>query len=377
MDAKDLTAHDLLLFGVEHHASDVYIQTGAIPSVRIDGQVHTINSPPLTEQQVREFIQSLAPSGTPLDVGAAMAKGFDFSYVMPDHGRFRYSLYSHLGAPGLVVRIISLQPPSLESLNLPPVIAELAHTRRGLILMSGSTGSGKSSTLAGLIEALNNEYRIKILTIEDPVEFVHTPRKAIISQVEVGKDTPSFEHGLRQAMRQAPDVILIGELRDAETVRMALRAADTGHQVLATVHSSNAAQTIERILATVPPEETSIVRQQLAWALAGVISQRLAVSVKGPRRPVVEVLRGDSVTSKYILEGKLTNIAEYIATGENKMQTFDMHAVQLVHQGILSRPEALRVCSNPDAVQFKMWSGDAHSNESVAELKMESSRGEL
>src|SRR6516165_4500751 len=167
-------------------------------------------------------------------------------------------------------------------------------------------------------------------------------------------ERPSFDHGLRQAMRQAPDVILVGELRDAETVRMALRAADTSDQVLSTVHSSNAAQTVERLLAMVPPEEMALARQQLAGALVAVISQRLAISTKGGRHAVVEVLRGDSVTAKYILEGKITDLADYIATGECKMQTFDMHAVELFRQGILTQEEALRVASNPDAVKFKM-----------------------
>jgi twitching motility protein PilT len=349
-----MNADELLMFGVEHKASDLYVQTGAVPTLRIDGQVRELKAPALTDKEVRELVHAMAPSGAPFDVDAAMSRGFDFSYAVGDRARFRCNLYSHLGTPGLVIRVIPTRPPSLESLHLPPVLSEIAHVRRGLTLMSGTTGSGKSTTLAGLIEVLNDSYHIKILTIEDPVEFVHASRKAFISHAEVGRDTPSFEHGLRQAMRQAPDVILVGELRDAETVRMALRAADTGHQVLSTVHSSNAAQTVERLLAMVPPEEMAIARQQLAGALVGVISQRLAMSTQGGRHAVVEVLRGDSVTTKYILEGKITDLADYIATGENKMQTFDMHAVELFHQGILTEAEALRVASNPDAAKLKM-----------------------
>lgn len=351
-----MNADELLMFGVEHNASDLYLQTGAIPSLRIDGQVREIKGAPLTDKQVRELAQAMAPSGASFDVDAAMARGFDFSYAVTDRARFRCNLYSHLGTPGLVIRVIPLRPPTLEALHLPPVLAEIAHVRRGLTLMSGTTGSGKTSTLAGLIEVLNNNYHIKILTIEDPVEFVHASQKAFISHAEVGRDMPSFEHGLRQAMRQAPDVILVGEIRDAETARMALRAADTGHQVLSTVHSSNAAQTVERLLAMVPPEEMAIARQQLAGALVGVISQRLAMSTQASRRAVVEVLRGDSVTAKYILEGKIRDLGDYIATGENKMQTFDMHAVELFRQGILTEAEALRVASNPDAVKLKMRS---------------------
>jgi twitching motility protein PilT len=313
-----MNANELLTFGVEQNASDLYLQTGAIPSLRIAGQVREIKAPPLTDQQVRELVQAMVPSGTSFDVDAAMARGFDFAYTVADGARFRCNLYSHLGTPGLVIRVIPPRSPTLEALHLPPVLAEIAHVPRGLTLMSGTTGSGKTSTLAGLIEVLNNNYHIKILTIEDPVEFVHVPRKAFISHVEVGKDVPSFEHGLRQAMRQAPDVILVGEIRDAETARMALRAADTGHQVLSTVHSSNAAQTVERLLAMVPPEEMAIARQQLAGTLVGVISQRLAVRTQASRRAVVEVLRGDSVTSKYILEGKIRDPGDYILSAGSR-----------------------------------------------------------
>jgi twitching motility protein PilT len=175
-----------------------------------------------------------------------------------------------------------------------------------------------------------------------------------VSHVEVGRDTPSFEHGLRQAMRQAPDVILVGELRDADTVRMALRAADTGHQVLATIHSSNAAQTIERLQAMVPATELAIARQQLAAALVGVISQRLTVSRSGERWPVVEILRGDSVVAKYILENRISDIADYVTTGQWGMQTFDMHLLKLYTSGTISGTQALSVATNPEALALEM-----------------------
>ncbi len=175
-----------------------------------------------------------------------------------------------------------------------------------------------------------------------------------MTHIEVGRDTPSFDHGLRQATRQAPDVILVGELRDPETVQMALRAADTGHQVLATIHSSNAAHTIERLLAMVPPATLPIAKEQLAKSLVGIISQRLTNSKQGERWPIVEVLRGDSVVSKYILENRIADIADYIATGQRKMQTFDMHLLKLYHDGVLGGAEALDAATNPEALALEM-----------------------
>ncbi len=253
-----------------------------------------------------------------------------------------------------MLRVVLPRIRTLHDLHLPPVLREIALARRGLTLMSGATGSGKSTTLAAIVDLLNESYYLKILTIEDPVEYEHGNKRALVSHVEVGRDTPSYEHGLRQAMRQAPDVILIGELRDADSVRMALRAADTGHQVLATIHSSNAAQTIERLLAMLPATELAIARQQLAASLVGIVSQRLTVSRSGVRWPVVEVLRGDSVVSRYILEGRIKDIADYIATGQSDMQTFDMHLLQLYHHSILSGTQALSVATNAEALALEM-----------------------
>jgi twitching motility protein PilT len=252
------------------------------------------------------------------------------------------------------MRVVRLKVRTLEELNLPPVIRDITLSLRGLTLVTGTTGSGKSTTLAAMIDLINNAYRCKIITIEDPVEYVHTNQKAMISQLEVGQDTPSFEHGLRQALREDPDVILVGELRDSETMRMALRAADTGHQVFATVHSSNASQTIERILAMVPPEERSIAVSQLAGALEAVISQRLAVTRDGGRRPAMEILRGGPVTAKYIMENRLKDLSDYAATREAGMQRFDQHLLDLYHQKIISGTEAMRLATNPEAVALGM-----------------------
>jgi twitching motility protein PilT len=206
-----------------------------------------------------------------------------------------------------------------------------------------------------MVDLINTSFRCKIITLEDPVEYTHTNQKAMISQLELGQDTPSFEHGLRQALRQDPDVILVGELRDSETMRMALRAADTGHQILATVHSTNAAQTIERILAMVPPEERSIATSQLALSLQAVISQRLAITRDGNGRcAAMEILRGGPVTAKYIMENRLGELSDYIATREGGMQRFDQHLLDLYHQKSISGTEALRLATNPEAVAMGM-----------------------
>ncbi len=344
----------LIRFAVEQSASDVHLQTGASPLLRINGQIRTVESQPITANELRQFVLAIKPglSGEKLDL--AIVEGLDFSYAIPGFSRFRCNVYSHLGTPAMVMRVVKLKVRSLEELQLPPVLRDITLTLRGMTLLTGTTGSGKSTTLAAMIDLINNSFRCKIITIEDPVEYVHTNAKAMISQLEVGQDTPTFEHGLRQALRQDPDVILVGELRDSETMRMALRAADTGHQVFATVHSSNAAQTIERILAMVPPEERKIATSQLAGSLEAVISQRLAVTRDGSRRPAMEILRGGPVTSKYIMENRLSDLADFISSREGGMQRFDQHLLDLYHQKIISGTEAMRLATNTEAVALGM-----------------------
>lgn len=349
-----MTIDQLLRFAVEQNASDVHMQVGSAPQLRIGGVMRELETPALSDEAIRQYIRSIGPRTIVDDINEAMLRGADFSYSARDLARFRVNLFSHLGTPALVLRVILPKIRTIEELHLPTVVQEVAHARRGLTLMSGATGSGKSTTLAAMIDLLNSNYHLKILTIEDPVEYEHAGKKSLVSHVEVGRDTPSFEHGLRQAMRQAPDVILVGEIRDADTATMALRAADTGHQVLATIHSSNAAQTIERLLAMIPPEMLEIARQQLAASLVGIISQRLTVSKHGERWPVVEILRGDSVTGKYIIENRISDIADYIATGARGMRTFDRHLLELYQQGIIDGTQALKIATNPEAVALEM-----------------------
>ena len=217
----------LIRFAVEQNASDLHFQTGAAPLLRINGQIRNVESPPFTDEVLRQFILSLRPKMTPEELDTKFVEGMDFSYYVPGLSRFRVNVYSHLGTPAMVLRVIKLKIRTIDELQLPPVIKDIASSHRGMTLVTGTTGSGKSTTLAAMIDLINNSYRCKIITIEDPVEYMQTNQKAHHSQVEVGQDTPSFEKGLRQALRQDPDVILVGELRDSETMRMAHRGPPT------------------------------------------------------------------------------------------------------------------------------------------------------
>ncbi|MGE5610943.1 MAG: type IV pilus twitching motility protein PilT [Bacillota bacterium] len=345
----------LLNFAVENGASDIHLQASSVPMLRIAGQVRPVQGSPLTNEDLQAFIASIAPPASANDVVAAAMKGLDFAMVLPPAARFRCSAYCTLGQLGMVMRVIRTQIPSIDDLYLPKVIQDIAMSGRGMTLLTGTTGSGKSTTLAAMIDLVNSNERAKIITIEDPVEYLHMPKKAMISQLELGTDTPSFDQALRQALRQDPDVILVGELRDVETLRMALRAADTGHQVFATVHSARAAQTIERIIAMFPAAEHKLLLSQLAHSVEAIISQRLVVTREpGKRRPAVEILRGGPVTEKYILEDRVTELSEYIETGESGMQSFDQHLLQMYQERVIVGTEALRWATRPEALATAM-----------------------
>ncbi len=345
---------DLLAFAVRHDASDIHLQSGAPPMVRIAGRMRPLEAEPLTTAQTHAFVAQIAPALYQERLDEAIVQGFDFSYMHSDLGRFRCSAYRHLGEVGLVMRILRAEIRSLAELHLPDVIEDIALMEQGLVLVTGTTGSGKSTTLAAMIDLINRSRRKKIISIEDPVEYVHQNHKSLVAQLELGSDTPSFEQALRQALRQDPDVILIGELRDVETLRMALRAADTGHQVFATVHSSDAAQTVERIIAMFPAAEHKLLLSQLAHSVEAIISQRLVPTREQQRRPAVEILRGGPVTENYIIEQRLDELSDYIATGQTGMQTFDQHLLELYRQDVISGTEALRHASSPEALSMGM-----------------------
>ncbi len=350
IDFKALFKH-----AIDVGASDVHLQGGHVPILRVHGGLVRVGEEVVTSQALHEQIGLMVPAHLKPEFAADGQKGLDFSYTDPVAGRFRCSAFSALGSPGMTMRSIRTNIPSIQDLYLPMAVMDIALAQRGLTLVTGTTGSGKSTTLAAMIDLINTNYDVKIITVEDPIEYMHGEKRALISQIEVGSDSVSFDQALRQALRQDPDVILIGELRDIDTLRMALRAADTGHQVFATVHASRAAQTIERIIAMFPVAEHKVLLSQLAHSLEAIISQRLVVMREGGgRRPAIEILRGGPVTEKYIMEGKLNELAEYIQSGESGMQTFDQHLLQMFNERIITGKEALKNATRPEALATAM-----------------------
>lgn len=345
----------LLKFAVDNGASDIHLQAGSPPVIRIAGNMRTTTTPALTDEQVRGFVVSMMPERLRTAADRDIVRGIDFSADVPNLARFRCSAFSQLGRFGMVMRLVKSTIPSVDELNLPKVVRDIALVDRGLTLVTGTTGSGKSTTLATMIDLVNDSYHHKIIAIEDPIEYLHPNKKSLVSQLELGGDTPSFDQALRQALRQDPDVILVGELRDVDTLRMALRAADTGHRVLSTVHSSTAPQTVERIIAMFPQSEHDLLLHQLAGSIEAIISQRLVVGVDGKRRPAVEILRGSPVTEKFIAQKKLSELHTYMETREAGMQTFDQHLLAMYkEEKAISGTEALRAATNPEALGMAM-----------------------
>ena len=334
-------------------ASDIHLRAGRTPMLRISGNLFTAGDAPVSEDALRGQIERMAPPHLRGQVEQEAVRGLDFSYT-DSAGRFRCSAFMTLGRLGMTMRTIKSVIPSIEQLHLPTAVMDIALAQRGMTLVTGTTGSGKSTTLAAIIDLINTNYDLKIITIEDPIEYLHADKRSTIAQIEVGSDSISFDQALRQALRQDPDVILIGELRDVETLRMALRAADTGHQVFATVHSARAAQTIERIIAMFPPAEHKVLLSQLAHSLEAIISQRLVVTREGGRRPAIEILRGGPVTERYIIEGKIDQLTEYLESGQSGMQSFDQHLLQMYTARAIASTEALKHASRPEALATAM-----------------------
>ncbi len=338
---------------VKHQASDLHLQVDAPPMIRINGIMRATESEVLTPDDTAEIVRQIAPEHRRRELEESGST--DFSYSLPGEAHFRVNAFRQQGTLAIVFRLIGLAIPSFEELNLPPVLREIAETERGLILLTGTTGSGKSTTIAAMLDHINATKPARIITIEDPIEYVHESKKSMVAQIEIGSDTGSFDEALRRVLRQDPDVILVGEMRDIETMKVAIRAADTGHLVFSTVHATNASQTIKRIIAMFPEDERDLLLTQLSGNLVAVISQRLARTVSGDGRvPVLEIMRNTPIVEKLLLEARLADIPQAIANREMGMQLFDQHLAQLYQEKKITGTEALRHASNPEAVSLMM-----------------------
>jgi twitching motility protein PilT len=339
----------LLKFGVDQGATAIHLQAESSPQVRIGGLIRNVEGPRVSADELRAFIASIAPKSVAGDLDRSLAQGSSFSTSV-GAGRFRCVTFSHIGGPAMVLRVIPSTIRSIEDLQLPRGVREVALASRGLILVAGPSGSGKTTTLAAMVDLINATSNQKLVTIESPVEYLHTNKKALITQMEVGLNAQSFEHGLALAMQQDADTIVLGDLRDAEVVRMALAAAEAGRKVLAAMTGLAAAQAIARVTALAVPAEGEAAVTRLASALEGVIAQRLASTRDGKFRAAVEVLRGGPVTSKAIHENRLKDLSYLMEGRQGGMQSLDQHLLELHQSGAISGTEAMRLASNPEAV---------------------------
>ena len=329
---------DVLLEVIDRRASDLHITAGAPPTVRVRGRLVPMDSfPVLTPNDTREIVYSILSEGQRQRFENNWQ--IDFAYQIPGRGRFRVNAYFQRSAVGAAFRLIPFDVVPLETLGLPPVVADFANKPRGLVLVTGPTGSGKSTTLASLIDVINGSREEHIMTIEDPIEFLHHHKKCIVNQRELGSDALSFGEALKAALRQDPDVILVGEMRDLETIGTALTAAETGHLVFATLHTQDTPQTIDRIIDVFPPEQQGQVRAQLSVALQGIMTQTLLPTADGAGRVVAaEVLVPTPAVRNLIREAKTHQIYSVIQTGASHgMQTMDSALAQLVRAGKVTR----------------------------------------
>ena len=337
----------LLRIVVEKNASDLHLAVGSPPMVRVDGDLSRLKWRTLTEEEFESLVGPIAPK-QPYQEWRETGDT-DFSYAMGKIARFRVNLFRQEHGPGAVLRMIPPRVLSIEELPLPPVVASVARVPRGLVLLTGPTGSGKSTTLAAMVDWINRTRSSHIITIEDPVEFVHVPQKSLIAHRELGFDTPTFAGALKAALREDPDVVLIGELRDLESMSLALRAAETGLLVFGTLHTNSAAKAVDRLIDSFPADEQEQVRTVLAEVLKAVVAQVLLKRKGGGRVPAFEVLRGSSALSNNIREGKTSMITTLIQTGHKfGMVSLDQYLADLVVAGTVDADEAFEKALDKD-----------------------------
>src|SRR5277367_3766862 len=343
--------HRILKLAVENGASDIHVKIGTPIIFRVNRQLLAIESPSPTEEWMNMVVKNITP--VHLKKRLDEEREIDFSYFEPGTGRFRTNLFQQRGEYCLAMRYVKTNVPSFADLGLLETIKKIAEAPRGIVLVAGSTGSGKSTTLAAMIEHINANFKKHIVTMEDPIEYVFEDNQSVIEQREVGLDTLSFEHALKHVLRQDPDVIMIGEMRDATSFAAAMSAADTGHLVLSTLHTTNASQSISRILDFFKAEEREQIRRQLAGTLQAVVCQRMVNTVTGGVTPALEILVNSGTVKKLIEENRLDKLPAAIETGtEDGMQNFNQALFQLVKDGKVSEKEALAKASNAQALEM-------------------------
>jgi len=341
---------DLLAFSVKNKASDLHLSAGLPPMIRVHGDIRKINVPALDHTQVHGMVYDIMNDGQRKVYEETLE--CDFSFEIPNLARFRVNAFNHNRGSGAVFRTIPSKILTLEQLNCPAIFKEIANTPRGIVLVTGPTGSGKSTTLAAMVDYINENEMGHILTVEDPIEFVHTSKKCLINQREVGPHTLSFNNALRSALREDPDVILVGEMRDLETIRLALSAAETGHLVFGTLHTSSAAKTVDRIVDVFPAAEKEMVRSMLSESLRSVISQTLCKTKDEQGRVAAhEIMIGTPAIRNLIRENKVAQMYSSIQTGQNVgMQTLDQNLQDLVRRNVISATEARSKAANKESI---------------------------
>jgi twitching motility protein PilT len=341
---------ELLAFGVKNGASDLHLSAGLPPMIRVDGDVRRINVPSLEHKTVHDLVYDIMNDKQRKDYEEFLET--DFSFEVPGLARFRVNAFNHNRGSGAVFRTIPSEILSLEDLNAPDIFKEISDMPRGVVLVTGPTGSGKSTTLAAMVNHKNESEYGHILTIEDPIEFVHQSKKCLINQREVHRDTLGFNEALRSALREDPDTILVGEMRDLETIRLALSAAETGHLVFGTLHTSSAAKTIDRIVDVFPAAEKDMIRAMLSESLKAVISQTLLKKKSGGRVAAHEIMIGTPAIRNLIRENKVAQMYSAIQTGHAAgMKTLDQDLQRLVRENVVTRRDAQSKAANKDSIQ--------------------------
>jgi twitching motility protein PilT len=363
--------NDLLTTAVENGASDLHLKAGSTPMMRVAGGLVPVpGAKKLSPDDTIAMAAAVVPAG--MRERFKKSPEVDLAYSVAGLGRFRCSVFQQRNTVGLVLRVIPVQIRTVEELGLPAVISTIADEERGLVLVTGTTGSGKSTTLAGMVDRINRTRCVHVLTVEDPIEFLHKDHKSIINQREVSTDTRTFAHAMRAALRQDPDVILVGEMRDFETVETALLAAETGHLVFSTLHTLDATETINRIIAVFPPHQQKQIRLQLASVLRAVISQRLVPRADGQGRcPAVEVLVTTPFIRDCIVDKEKTHLIQTaIAAGTSQygMQTFDQSLLGLLRKNLITYDEALRWATNVDEFKLKVQGIATASDEAQEQM---------